>query len=274
MVAVWARSTLFDSDRWAELAGQVIRDPEVVEGVSLRLSTALVEGLDVQQRIESALSQAGRLPPQAELLAGPVTDGIRQRLDDRIADLLRLPEVQRLWVEANRKAHEAIVRVLRGETRPGVSVEGGTVTLNLLPLIDRALAATGDLLSNLLGREIHVPTAEEIAAAGTLDNARHLLEERLGVELPMTSGRSSFSARTASPRRRRPSGCSIGSCRCFVVTLILLAAALVRYSGSAADLDPPGRRGPARCPGRPLPHRSDPGGNRRPGREPIPGRRP
>jgi hypothetical protein len=107
-------------------------------------------------------------------------------------------------------------------------VEGGTVTLNLLPLIDRALAATGDLLSNLLGREIHVPTAEEIAAAGTLDNARHLLEERLGVELPDDFGqivvfRSDSLAAAQEAVRLLDRFVRL----LIVVTLILLAAALV-----------------------------------------------
>jgi hypothetical protein len=227
-VAVWARSTIFDSDKWAELSGQIIRNPDVIEGVGIRLSTGIVEGLDVQERIETALAGVEQLPPQAGLLAAPLTEGLRQRLEARIVQVLRTPEVQRLWVRASRNAHAAIVRVLRGETRPGVTIEAGKVTLNLLPLINRALAATQDLISGLLGRPIDVPTAEEIAATGTPDRARQLLEERLGLDLPDNLGRMVvFSSDRLAAAQDAVRLLDTFVVLIIVLTLVFLAAALV-----------------------------------------------
>jgi hypothetical protein len=54
----------------------------------------------------------------------------------------------------------------------------------VLPLIDRVLARAGDLLTDILGRPVSLPTVEEIQASGTPDQARALLEDRLGVQLP------------------------------------------------------------------------------------------
>ena len=39
------------------------------------------------------------------------------------------------WVQANRAAHEALVKALTGEGGGAVTVEGDTVTLNLAPFI-------------------------------------------------------------------------------------------------------------------------------------------
>lgn len=183
-VAVWARSQVLDTDRWTQLAGQIIDEPEVVNTLAERFSTSVVHGLDVEERIQAALTQAERLPAQAVLLAGPFTSRIQDFLEERVRAFLSSEEGRRLWVELNRRVHQQAVSILRGETRAGVTVEEGTVTLNVIPLIDRVLARVGDLLTDILGRPVSLPTAAEIQASGTPDQARALLEDRLGVQLP------------------------------------------------------------------------------------------
>jgi ABC-type multidrug transport system fused ATPase/permease subunit len=187
-VALWARSQVLNTDRWTQLAERIIEEPEVVDRLAFRLSTSIVQGLEVEERIEAALGQAERLPAQAALLAGPFASRIPEFLEDRIRDFLASERGQQLWVELNRRVHQRAVAILRGETRPGVTVEGGTVTLNLVPLMNRVLAGAGDLLTDILGRPVSLPTVEELQASGGADQARALLEDRLGVELPNDFG--------------------------------------------------------------------------------------
>jgi hypothetical protein len=188
MVSVWARALLLNTDRWTELADRVIREPAVVDALSRRLSTTIVEDLDVQGRVEAALAGAERLPDQATLLAGPLTSGIQRILEDRIHAFLDSETGKQVWTRVNRFAHERIVAVLRGETRAGVTIEGGTVTLNTAVIIDGGLSRAEDLISDVLGRPISLPTAEELEASGSADRARAILEERLGVDLPEDFG--------------------------------------------------------------------------------------
>jgi hypothetical protein len=183
-VALWARTQVLDTDEWTELTNRIIREPEVVERLSDRLSTAIIEGLDVEDRVSTALAGAERLPAQAALLAAPFTARIQDFLQQRIAGFLRSEEGRRLWDRVNRAVHQRVVAVLRDETRPGVTVEDGAVTLNTIPLINRGLARSEDLVSDIIGRPVTLPTAEEIAASGAPDRARQVLEERLGVDLP------------------------------------------------------------------------------------------
>jgi hypothetical protein len=187
-VALWARSQVLNTDRWTQLAERIIEEPEVVNRLAFRLSTSIVQGLDVEERIESALGQADRLPTQAALLAGPFASRIQGFLEDRIRGFLSSERGQQLWVDLNRRVHQRAVAILRGETGPGATVEGGTVTLNLVPLMNRVLAGAGDLLTDILGRPVSLPTVEEIRASGGADQARALLEDRLGVQLPDTFG--------------------------------------------------------------------------------------
>jgi hypothetical protein len=187
-VALWARSQVLNTDRWTQLAERIIEEPEVVDRLAFRLSTSIVQGLEVEERIEAALGQAERLPAQAALLAGPFASRIQEFLEDRIRDFLSSDRGQQLWVELNRRVHQRAVAILRGETRPGVTVEGGTVTLNLVPLMNRVLAGAGDLLTDILGRPVSLPTVEELQASGGADQARALLEDRLGVQLPDNFG--------------------------------------------------------------------------------------
>ena len=57
-----------------------------------------------------------------------------------VKQLMRTDQFQKFWVEANRKAHELAVKILRNETKV-VSTANGEVTLNFLPLIGQALLA-------------------------------------------------------------------------------------------------------------------------------------
>jgi len=188
MVSIWAGALLLNTDRWTELADRVIREPEVVDTLSKRLSTTIVEDLDVQGRVETALASAERLPDQATLLAGPLATGIQRILEERIHAFLESETGREVWTRVNRFAHERIVAVLRGETRTGVTIEGGTVTLNTAVIMNGGLSRAEELISDILGRPISLPTAEELEASGNADRARAFLEERLGLDLPEDFG--------------------------------------------------------------------------------------
>jgi hypothetical protein len=188
MVSVWARALLLNTDRWTELADRVIREPAVVDALSKRLSTRIVEDLDVQGRVESALAAAERLPEQATLLAGPLASGIQGILEERIHAFLDSETGREAWTRINRFAHERIVAVLRGETPTGIAIEGGTVTLNTAVIMNGGLSRAEELISDILGRSVSLPTAEELEASGSADRVRAVLEERLGVDLPEDFG--------------------------------------------------------------------------------------
>jgi hypothetical protein len=226
-VALWARAQVLDTDEWTELADRIIREPEVIDTLSDRLSIAIVEGLDVEERVRTALAGAEQLPAQATLLAAPFTSRIQDSLRRHIAGFLRSEEGRSLWSQVNRAVHQRVVALLRGETGPGVNVEDGMVTLNAIPLINRGLARSEELISDILGRPVTLPSTQEIEASGGLEEARQILEERLGLALPDDFGQ----VRVYNAERLGAAQEALGFLDRFVVvvvvvTIVLFAAAL------------------------------------------------
>lgn len=184
-VAWWAHSILFDTDRYVGTVGPLIEDPEVVDALSVRLTDAVMDGLGIQERIEATLDRVpDRLPVSPELLAVPVANGVRNLLQQRFETFLRRPAVRQLWVRANRFAHDQIVSLLRGESDVA-TIEGNTVYLDLLPLVNDLLAEVEDLLSDVFDRTIDIPEATGERAEELIPS----LEQRFDVDLPDDFGR-------------------------------------------------------------------------------------
>ncbi len=186
-VAVWARAEVLDTDRWVATVGPLIEEPAVVDALSTRAATAIVDGLDLETRIRDALVNIEQLPDQIGALAAPITDAIEGRIKQRVTTILETDRAQQLWVEINRVAHQAIVNVITGNTREGVSVENGTVTIDLIPVIELGLGAVEDLLSDVLGRPINLPDPGSLDPANVAA-AKQRIESALGIQLPEDFG--------------------------------------------------------------------------------------
>ena len=184
-VAWWAHSVVFDTDHYVATVGPLIRDPQVVDALSVKLTDAVMDGLQVQERIESTLQRVpDRLPVSPELLAVPVANGVRNLLQQRFQTFLQRPAVQDLWVRANRFAHDRVVSLLRGESE-NATIEGSVVYLDLLPVVNDLLVEVEDLLSDVFNRPIDIPEATGERAEELIP----VLEERFGVDLPDDFGR-------------------------------------------------------------------------------------
>lgn len=124
-VTTWVRVQALDTDAWAEASSQLLEDPEIRSALATYLVDELYAGLDVADQLESSLPDAlgGLAGPLAGALRGPAIEGVERVLDR--------PRLQTTWVEANRRAHAALVAIVRDETRENVSTAEGTVVLDL-----------------------------------------------------------------------------------------------------------------------------------------------
>ena len=105
--AVWAKRQLLETDTWTETSSQLLEDHDIQVAVAGFLVDALYTNVDVQARLQEGL------PPQLQGLAAPVSAGLRE-LSLRLAnEALERPRVQALWKEANERAHETLIDVVR-----------------------------------------------------------------------------------------------------------------------------------------------------------------
>ena len=178
VIAVWTHETLFDTDAWMEIIGPLADDPTITDAVGVALTDQLFQVVDVEQYAAEAL------PDQAAFLAAPLSNAVQGFVRDGVQQLLQTDQFKQVWDKANRLTHEAAVQLLRGEPVMGFTVTDGTVTLNLLPLLARAMAFINDKAPRLFG-DRPIP---EITQETPIDQARSELSTALGRDLPEDFG--------------------------------------------------------------------------------------
>ena len=178
IAGVWAYRTTFDTDKWVDRVAPIVEHRPVTDALSRRLTEQIFVLIDVQGLTAQAL------PPQAAPLAGPLTSAVRDSVEERVEEVLASEEFRRVWVEANRFAHQQILAVLRNESEI-VDTTEGTVTLNLLPVMNAVLERLEATSSGLFGREVSLP---EISSGEVPEAARQRIEAALGIDLPEDFG--------------------------------------------------------------------------------------
>jgi hypothetical protein len=177
-VGVWAHRTLLNTDSWVATVGPLAKDPAVTDAVATEVSNQLIPVLDLEHRITD------RLPSSLDGIAPGLATAANQFILNAIKQLMRTDQFHTFWVEANRRAHAAAVRVLRGDTKL-VSTKNGEVTLNFLPLIADALQKIEDRWPNVGGTSTNVPN---ITQSTPPDQARAELSAAIGRPLPDNFG--------------------------------------------------------------------------------------
>jgi hypothetical protein len=176
--AGWTYRTLLTTDVFIARVTPIGYDPAVTPVLSDRLTNQIFGLIDVEEVV------AGALPERGQILAGPLTGAIRDFVNERVNEVLASDRFRTTWVAANRFAHQQIVSILRDEGDV-VSTSGGTVTLNLLPVINEALRRIESRASGLFQRDVELP---EISSGEVPAEARARISAALGVELPADFG--------------------------------------------------------------------------------------
>jgi hypothetical protein len=179
--ATWARRTLTDTDRYVATVGPLAEDPAIQRYLARTVTTSLFDALDVQTRLDAALSERA---PRLVFLAGPVAGAVRGFIEDRMLSLFQSEAFSSYWVRANRFLHEQLIAALEGGEGTLV-ISDGRVVLDLLPLVQRGMTAVGDVIGQLLGRTIELP---ELTGREVPVEAVARIEAALGIDLPERFG--------------------------------------------------------------------------------------
>lgn len=134
LLSLWARSTLLDSDRFADSVAVALERPEVTASLARVISDQVIEAIAIEAYVEENIS--GPLSAVGPVIAA----GARLVVRDVTESLLESDRAQTALVELVRRTHQATIAVLSGEDPvPGVRVVDDEVSINLLPLIGRAI---------------------------------------------------------------------------------------------------------------------------------------
>ncbi len=124
VVAIWGKNEILDTNRYVRTVAPLASNPAVQARVSDRISTALFDAVDLQSEVENLL------PDQASRLAAPITSGVQSFVSGQIDDFVASDRFQTLWENANRRAHDQVVKVLTGDGGV-VTIKDGMVVVDL-----------------------------------------------------------------------------------------------------------------------------------------------
>jgi hypothetical protein len=173
---------VFNTDTFVATVGPVIENPQVTARFANYLTDQIVTGLDLEQRASDLLTQ---IAPEAAVLAGPITNGIKGFVHDKILTFVRSDTFKTLWYQALRTTHDAAIAVLQGRSGEVLSIQNGEVTLNFVPLMISILQQIQQAAQGLLGDRITLPN---VTANLTPQQLISALSTALGRPLPADFG--------------------------------------------------------------------------------------
>jgi hypothetical protein len=173
VIGLWARRSLLNEQVFTQRAAVIGADPAVRAAVSGYLTDQIMTVVDPRALFEQVLPERGRV------LAAPLTSAVRGFVGDRVTAFVGSDTFVQLFTRVAANGHNRLVKVIRNESEV-VSAQGDTIVVNLVPVINTALAQIGEISPELFGRRIDIPTitADEIPEA-----ARQKLASALGREL-------------------------------------------------------------------------------------------
>jgi hypothetical protein len=143
--SIWVNRQALNTDNWVDTSGKLLRNDEIRTQLSGYLADELFAGVDVQAELEKTF------PPRLAPLAGPAAGALRQLAPQVAERALATSQAESLWADANRAAHETLLKILNDEGS-AVSTANGEVTLDLASLVSESggrLGVAGKLASKI-----------------------------------------------------------------------------------------------------------------------------
>jgi hypothetical protein len=171
VLAVWANRQALNTDNWTNTSSRLLENPEIQKAVAAYAVNQLFSSGVPQAEIKAVL------PTQLQALAGPVSGGLQQLAGQIAPRVLATSQVQAAWRQANRSAHQVLLKIINGGGSVA-STNGGVVTLNLHAVVDQIASA--------LGAESQVAAVRSKVAgnAGAIQGAA----TQAGIPLPPATG--------------------------------------------------------------------------------------
>jgi hypothetical protein len=156
-VAVWARNQVTNTERYLATVAPLASDPAIQNAIADQITAQVFTYIDVQgltvQAVD-ALADRRDLPPELvtrlQALSVPIANGVQSFTRTQVGKVVESPAFADAWLQANRLAHEELVKALTGEGGGAITVENDTVSINLAAFIQtvkQQLVASGFTLA-------------------------------------------------------------------------------------------------------------------------------
>ena len=198
VLSVWTKTTLLDTDRYVSTVAPLSDDPDVEQALANRITNAIVQNTDIESKIADAL------PSKAAFVAPAVARGLEQYVNRPRSRSCSPNQFDKLWKDANARAHPQIVALLEGKEGKRLSTKNGEIVLTLGPIAEKVQGvldkAGVDVFTNTSGPpQIVLFSSSELKSA---EGATNLLQKSAWV-LPFLTILAFAVAIALSGNRRR-----------------------------------------------------------------------
>jgi len=236
-LTVWVRNLVLDTDKYVDTVAPLASNKDITDNVANQITNKLFSEVNVEQEAKDAL------PERAQFLASPIASGVETFTRDAATRALASDKFQTLWRNANRRAHNAIDKVLTGEGK-NVSVKNGKVVLDLSAVIDEViqdLDKRGVTVFDSIGQDVSKKNLQvELFDASQLEKARsavHLLDRLRIVLVVLIFVLLGVALLLSGNRRRSLMRWGLGVVAAMAVTAALLALGRSAFLDVAKNRD-------------------------------------
>jgi hypothetical protein len=196
--SIWINRQALNTDNWVTTSDKLLQNEEVRAQLSNYLADQLFANVNVQAELEKTF------PPRLAPLAGPAAGALHQLAPQVAERALATSQAESLWSDANRAAHESLLKILNDEGS-AVSTGGGEVTLDLSSLVSESggqLGIAGKLASKVPpdAGQLTILKSDQLSAAQDISTLIRRLPIVLTVLALLLYGLAIY---LAGPRRRQ-----------------------------------------------------------------------
>ena len=242
-VAVWTRNQVTNTDRYVATVAPLASDPAIQNAITDQITTQVFNYIDIQGLTNQAidvLAERGLTPTLADqlrALAVPIASGVQSFTRTQVAKVVESDAFADAWVQANRAAHNELVKALTGEGGGAVTVENDTVSINMAAFIQTVKQRLVDAGFSVAAR---IP---DVNATFVLFQSKDVTRVRTGFNLLNTLGvwlpvvaivLLVLGVYVAKDHRRAAVGAAVG----VAVSMVVLALALTIFRSIYLDAVP------------------------------------
>jgi hypothetical protein len=243
VVAVWTRNQVTNTDRYVATVSPLASDPAIQAAIADQITAQVFRYIDVQgltTQAVQALAAQGLRPELADRLqafAVPIANGVQSFTRSQVGKVVESDAFADAWVQANRVAHDELVKALTGEGGGSVTVENDTVSINLAAFIQTVKQRLVDAGFSIAARIPEVNASFVLFQSEDITQARSAfnLLNTLGVWLPILAlVLLVLGVYVAKDHRRALVGAAVG----VAISMVVLALGLAVFRSIYLDAVP------------------------------------
>jgi len=139
--ALWLNRTIMDENRFVDTFSPLAREVSIQDWVATTSTQAIFDNVDIEGYVKQALEP---LPPQAMMLATPITNAVQNFISEAATKIVRSDQFATVWDKSLHITHKAFIAAISDKTSGVITKEGGVVTLDVSLLVDEIKAALAD----------------------------------------------------------------------------------------------------------------------------------